>query len=46
MYSVWAELEEQTTADLTAAEQEQLRALLNRVAGSLAAATSALSDLQ
>lgn len=34
--SVWHRLEEQTTSALTPAEQDQLRALLIRVAGSLA----------
>lgn len=33
--AVWGRLDEETTRDLTAAEQDQLRALLTRVANSL-----------
>ncbi|KZX19941.1 MarR family winged helix-turn-helix transcriptional regulator [Rathayibacter tanaceti] len=33
--AVWRDLEQRTTADLTPAEQDQLRALLGRVAGTL-----------
>jgi DNA-binding MarR family transcriptional regulator len=37
--SVWRRLEELTTSSLTPAEQDQLRVLLTRVAGSLATAS-------
>jgi DNA-binding MarR family transcriptional regulator len=38
--SVWLQLEEQTTRDLSPAEQDQLRILLARVAGSLSTASA------
>lgn len=42
--SIWNRLEEQTTSGLSAAEQNQLRMLLARVAGSLAKAAGAATD--
>ena len=38
--SIWQRLEELTTSSLTAAEQDQLRVLLARVAGSVATASA------
>lgn len=40
--SIWLRLEEQTTSGLSPAEQDQLRVLLTRVAGSLATASARL----
>lgn len=42
--SVWQRLDELTTSDLSAAEQDQLRVLLARVAGTLSTASAGLSD--
>lgn len=41
--AIWTRLEEQTTSELSPSEQDQLRILLTRVAGSIAAATAELS---